>query len=68
VLVDYLGDALRVGDVELLDVDALADLWFEKVRLAAIGVVRDHDVLASIKKRPRSMEPNEAHPANEKCW
>jgi hypothetical protein len=61
-------DALNsrgVGDVELLDEAALADLVLEKVGLAAVRVIRDDHILAGIEKTSGGVEPDEAHPTDE---
>ena len=60
-----LGDARGVEHVELLDCDARAQVRLQKIRLAAIGVIRDDDVLASVEQAARGMQADEAHPTDE---
>ena len=64
VLVDGLNDVQRVGDVYGGDVDALADLVLEQVRLAAGAMDAEDYVFARVQCVAGRVHPNEAHPAN----
>ena len=68
MLLDDIGHAGSVDHVELLHLDPFADLVFEKVWFTAIGVIRHDDVLASVQKPSRRVQPDKAHPTNEQRW
>ena len=56
-----------VSYVELLDLDARADVGLQKVGLAAVLVVGDDDVLAGVEEAARRVQADEAHAADDKC-
>ncbi len=52
--------ARLVDDVERFDEGAFAEVVLQKLRLAAVTVLRQHDVLARVDKLPRRVQTNEA--------
>ena len=64
VLVYGLDDVQRVGDVYGGDVDALADLVLEQVRLSAGAMDAEDHVFARVQCVAGRVHPYEAHPAN----
>ena len=68
VPLDDLGDAGAIQDIELLNFGALADVRLKKVRLAAILVVGQHDVLTRIEEAARGVQADEAHATDQQRW